>query len=70
MTRIPKGPAVDTASAPAPKPKRALYRDGPPEITFAGRHWRRGAPQVVTDLEWSAILARADAGEYFFTLED
>ena len=46
------------------------YRDGPPEIGFAGRQWQRGVAQLVMTEEWAAMQERADFNEYQFTKEN
>ena len=35
------------------------YHDGPPDIVFAGRAWRRGAAQPVTAEELKSMTRRA-----------
>lgn len=44
----------------AEAPIRIAYRDGPPEIQFAGRAWRIGVPQAVTTDELSTMQGRRD----------
>lgn len=35
------------------------YHLGPADIVFAGRHWRRGVPQLVTPQELKSMAQRA-----------
>lgn len=45
------------------------YHDGPGEIGFCGRWWKRGVAQSITIEEWHAIQARADFNEFNFIEE-
>jgi len=54
------------AAAAAPQPSRVAYHQGPPEVHFAGRVWRQGDSQPVTDAEWAAMQKRADFGHFDF----
>lgn len=45
----------------------ASYRDGPPEINFAGRRWLRGIAQPIVRADFEALQARPDAAPFAFT---
>lgn len=45
------------------------YHDGPPEISFYGRAWRKGVPQPVSEQDWEAMRARGDFAEFDFRVE-
>lgn len=61
----PASPA--TPSIPATG--RAAYHDGPPEIEFAGRRWRRGQAQTLTTAEFDALQERPDAAGFGFIFD-
>lgn len=39
---------------------KVAYHSGPPELTFHGRLWYRGAAQEVSEADWLAMQARQD----------
>lgn len=47
------------SAGPARTDMRFAYHDGPPDIIFAGRTWRRGVPQPVTRQELRSMTRRA-----------
>lgn len=42
-----------------PSDMQFAYHSGPPDIVFAGRNWRRGVPQPVTQAELRGMSRRA-----------
>jgi hypothetical protein len=49
-----------TATEAPPLPgHRVAYHDGPAEIGFAGRRWRKGVPQEITNAERASMSRRA-----------
>lgn len=48
---------------------RVAYHDGPEEIGFFGREWRRGIAQQVTADELAGMQARGDYNEFNFKQE-
>lgn len=49
---------------------RVAYHAGPPEIEFAGRHWRIGVAQPVAPEDYAAMRARADFAQFEFSTEE
>ena len=47
----------------------AAYHDGPPEIEFAGRHWRLGTPNPIDRAGFEALQQRPDAQPFDFRFE-
>ncbi|MFH2082079.1 MAG: hypothetical protein ABIK08_11410 [Pseudomonadota bacterium] len=64
-TDIEQGDAANEAPLPdMPSPETGqdmsfAYHDGPRDIIFAGRNWRRGVPQPVTPDELHSMTRRA-----------
>lgn len=44
-----------------------LYEDGPDEMFFFGRRWRRGVAQPVTATDWRLMQARDDCAPHKFS---
>lgn len=44
-----------------------LYEDGPDEMFFFGRRWRRGMAQPVTATDWRLMQARDDCAPHKFS---
>lgn len=72
-SNLEKGVAVPVAADPPPplvaveEPLRTAYSDGPPDLKFCGRDWKRGVAQPLNAEEWAQMLAR-NADRYGFAL--
>lgn len=62
-------PATSTSSKAKALPESgsACYRDGPPDIWFAGRHWLRSVKQPISRVDFDALTSRPDAANFSFT---
>jgi hypothetical protein len=49
---------------------RVAYHEGPCDIGFCGKRWKRGEAQPITQAEWQAMQLRADFKHYQFTEEN